>query len=93
MTPQQRMCCFSNSIPIQNSSECPQHSEKPRPGSYLPQSQDDNLPSMFSWSDFRKYIQALNATLDEDETPYYVDERAFIEDSLQRVYLEVDDKK
>ncbi|MCK9509394.1 MAG: SLBB domain-containing protein, partial [Pigmentiphaga sp.] len=59
------------------------------------QSQGGGLPANIQqMSEFRKYIQALNANLDEDEEPYYVDERTFIEDSLYREFMiQEDDKK
>lgn len=95
MTPQQRMLLLQQLNPNQKQFGMPSNIQQYNPGSYLPQSQGGNLPvNVQQMSDFRKYIQALNATLDEDETPYYVDERTFIEDSLYREFmLEVDDKK
>lgn len=95
MTPQQRMLLLQQLNPNQKQSGMPSNIQQYNPGSYLPQSQGGNLPvNVQQMSDFRKYIQALNANLDEDETPYYVDERTFIEDSLYREFMiEADEKK
>lgn len=44
-------------------------------------------------SEFRKYINELNENMGEGETPYYVDERMFEEDSLYREFIKYEDKK
>lgn len=44
-------------------------------------------------SEFRKYINELNENVGEGETPYYVDDRVFVEDSLYREYIKYEDSK
>ncbi|MDD2286761.1 MAG: SLBB domain-containing protein [Paludibacter sp.] len=44
-------------------------------------------------SEFRKYINSINSTLPEDQDPYYIDDRFFIEDSLYRKFKKEEDKK
>jgi protein involved in polysaccharide export with SLBB domain len=43
-------------------------------------------------SDFRRYISAMNSNLGEDQEPYYVDERFFMEDSLYREFIREEDE-
>ncbi|OQB31151.1 MAG: Polysialic acid transport protein KpsD precursor [Bacteroidetes bacterium ADurb.Bin174] len=94
MTPQQRMLLLQQLNPNQKQFGMPSNIQQYNPGSYLPQSQGGNLPvNVRQMSDFRKYIQALNANLDEGETPYYVDERTFVEDSLYREFMIQGDEK
>lgn len=56
--------------------------------------QQGGLPGNIQQSTaFRRYIEALNANLGEDEEPYYVDERTFVEDSLYRQFLIHEDEQ
>lgn len=54
----------------------------------------DNLENYTQrMSDFRKYINELNADMKETQTPYYVDERMYVEDSLYREFIKQEDEK
>ena len=44
-------------------------------------------------SEFRKYINELNENVGEGETPYYIDDRLFEEDSLYREFIKYEDSK
>ena len=44
-------------------------------------------------SEFRKYINSMNAAQGENQDPYYIDERFFVEDSLYRQFIKEEDEK
>lgn len=44
-------------------------------------------------SDFRKYINSLNAVQGDNQEQYYIDERFFVEDSLYRQFIKEEDEK
>lgn len=44
-------------------------------------------------SDFRKYVNNLNAGQGDNQESFYVDERFFVEDSLYREFIKVEDEK
>jgi protein involved in polysaccharide export with SLBB domain len=92
MTPQQRMLLLQQMNPNQRKTGQSNNPQQYNQGNY--QSQGGGLPANIQqMSEFRKYIQALNANLDEDEEPYYVDERTFVEDSLYREFMMQEDEK
>ncbi|GAB1415663.1 SLBB domain-containing protein [Paludibacter sp.] len=57
-------------------------------------SSDDNIGNYTQkMSEFRKYINDLNSNMKETQTPYYVDERMYVEDSLYREFIKQEDAK
>lgn len=44
-------------------------------------------------SEFRKYINSINSAQGENQDPYYLDERFFVEDSLYREFIKEEDEK